>query len=103
VVKTGFCKKDSGQANEHQRHLNKKLISELPDIGCPRNKQKKIFGSNQNKLKQDLFWLCFGLFCETKNNKFRFVSVSRTNIEKTETNKTVSKQTDTTLNSLKNT
>ncbi len=27
---------------------------------------KKTFCSNQNKLKQDLFWLCFGLFCETK-------------------------------------
>jgi hypothetical protein len=32
------------------------------EIGCPRNKQKKIFGSNRNKPKQDLFRVCFGLF-----------------------------------------
>ncbi len=36
-------------------------------LGCPLNKQK--FGSNQNKPKQDLFWLCFRLFRETKNKK----------------------------------
>ncbi len=35
----------------------------------------KMLGSNQKKTKQDLFWLCFGLFCETKNKKFWFVSV----------------------------
>ncbi len=45
---------------------------ELPELGCPRN---KIFGSNRNKPKQDLFRLCFGLFRETKNKKIRFVSV----------------------------
>jgi hypothetical protein len=43
-------------------------------LGCPRNKQKNI-GSNRNKPKKDLFWLCFGLFHETKNKKFWFVSV----------------------------
>ncbi len=31
-------------------------------LGCPRKKQKKHFGSNRNKPKQDLFRLCFGLF-----------------------------------------
>jgi hypothetical protein len=31
-------------------------------VGCPRNKQKKNFGSNRNKPKQDLFRLFFGLF-----------------------------------------
>ncbi len=36
---------------------------------------KKFFGSNRNKLKQDLFRLCYGLFRETKNKKFQFVSV----------------------------
>ena len=55
---------------------------------------KKNFGSNRNKPKQDLFRVCFGLFRETKNLKFRFVSVFRTYIETTETNRTVSKQTE---------
>ncbi len=35
----------------------------------------KNFGSNRNKPKKDLFWLCFGLFRETKNQNFWFVSV----------------------------
>jgi hypothetical protein len=64
---------------------------------------KKNFGSNRNKPKQDLFQLFFGLFCETKSKNFRFVSVFRTYIETTETNRNVSKQTKTTLNFLKNT
>ncbi len=55
------------------------------------SKQTKIiFGSNRNKPKQDLFRVCFGLFRETKNEKFRFDSVFRTLIETTETNRTVS-------------
>ncbi len=55
------------------------------------SKQTKInFGSNRNKPKQDLFRVCFGLFRETKNNKFWFVSVFRTYIETTETNRSVS-------------
>jgi hypothetical protein len=55
------------------------------------SKQTKInFGSNRNKPKQDLFRVCFGLFRETKNKKFRFVLVFRTYIETTETNRTVS-------------
>jgi hypothetical protein len=65
------------------------------------SKQTKIiFGSNRNKPKQDLFRVCFGLFRETKNKQFRFVSVFRTYIETTETNRTVSYQTETTLNFL---
>ena len=68
------------------------------------SKQTKLnFGSNRNKPKQDLFRVCFGLFRETKNKKFRFGSVFRTYIETTESNRTVSKQTETTLNFLKNT
>ncbi len=70
------------------------------------SKQTKIiFGWNRNKPKQDLFRVCFGLFRETNNKKFRFVSVFRTYIETTETNRPVSqpKQTETTLNFLKNT
>ncbi len=60
------------------------------------SKQTKTnFGSNRNKLKQDLFRVCFGLFRETKNKVFRFVSVFRTYIETTATNRTVSKQTET--------
>jgi len=39
--------------------------------------------------KQDLFRFCFSLFRETKNKKFRFVSVFRTYIETTETHRTV--------------
>ena len=68
------------------------------------SKQTKInFGSNRNKPKQDLFRVCFGLFRETKTFLFRFVSVFRTCIETTETNRTVSKRTETILNFLKNT
>ncbi len=51
---------------------------------------KTNFGSNQNKPKQDLFRVGFDLFRETKNKKFLFVSVFRTYIETTETNRTVS-------------
>jgi hypothetical protein len=35
---------------------------QLSELGCPRNKQKKTFGSNRNKLKLNLFRLIFGLF-----------------------------------------
>ncbi len=65
--------------------------------------KKKIFGSNRNKPKQHLFRVCFGLFRETKNILFRFVSVFRIFIETTETNRTVSKRTETIQNFLKNT
>jgi hypothetical protein len=64
--------------------------------------KKKNFGSNRNKPKQDLFRVCFGLFRETKKKIFRFVSVFRTFIETTETNRTVSKRTETIRNVLKN-
>ena len=60
------------------------------------SKQTKInFGSNRNKPKQDLFRVCFGLFRETKKKNFSVVSVFRTYIETTETNRTVSKRTET--------
>ncbi len=66
------------------------------------SKQTKInFGSNRNKPKQDLFCVCFGLFHETKNKTFRFVSVFRTYIETTETNRSVSHQTETNRNNPK--
>jgi hypothetical protein len=64
--------------------------------------KKKNFGSNRNKPKQDLFRVCFGLFRETKKIIFRFDSVFRTFIETTETNRTVSKRTETIQNFLKN-
>jgi hypothetical protein len=55
------------------------------------SKETKInFVSDRNKPKQDLFRICFGLFRETKKNKFWFVSVFRTYIETTETNRSVS-------------
>ncbi len=73
-------------------------------LGCPRNKQRKFFvptQTNQNKI-------CFGsvsvCFVKTKNKNFglfQFVSVFQTYIETTETNRTVLKQTETTLNFLK--
>ncbi len=67
----------------------------LCSVCCPpsrvSSKQTKInFGSNRNKPKQDLFWVCFGLFRETKDKKFRFVSVFQIYIDTTETNRTVS-------------
>ncbi len=63
----------------------------LPAACRVSSKQTKInFGSNRNKPKQDLFRVCFGLFRETKKTHFRFVSVFRTYIETTETNRTVS-------------
>jgi hypothetical protein len=82
------------------------LTTPPPESECvpPRvsSKWKKyIFGSNRNKPKQDLFRVCFGLFRETKKHFFRFVSVFRTFIETTETNKTVSKRTETIRNFLK--
>ncbi len=60
--------------------------------GCRVSSKQTItnFGSNRNKPKQDLFRVCFGFFCETKNKIFRFVSVFPTFIETTETNRTVS-------------
>ncbi len=69
-------------------------------VGCPRNKQKNS-GSNRKKTKQDLFRLCLGLFRETEYKKCRFLSAFQTFIEITETNRTLSKQTETTLNFLK--
>ncbi len=45
------------------------------------------------KPKLNLFWLFFSLFRETKKHFFRFVSVFRTGIETTQTNRTLSKQT----------
>jgi hypothetical protein len=66
------------------------------------SKQTNInFGSNRNKPKQDLFRVCFGLFRETKNKKFRFVSVFRTYIETTETKRSVSHQNETNRNNPK--
>jgi hypothetical protein len=54
----------------------------------PRSKQtKKIFGSNQSKPKLNLFWLFFGLFRETKNLLFQFVSMFRTGFQTTDTNR----------------
>jgi hypothetical protein len=74
-------------------------------LGCPRKQTKINFGSNRNKPKQDLFQVCFGLFRETKNKKFQFISVFQTYIETNETKTELfpnkPKQTETTLNFLK--
>jgi hypothetical protein len=67
------------------------------------SKKEKKFDSNRKNRNKICFGFCFGLFRETKTKKVRFVSVFRTYIETTETNRTVSKQTEITINFLKNT
>jgi hypothetical protein len=62
-----------------------------------------FFSSNRNKPKLNLFRLFFGLFRETKKYFLRFVSVFRTGIETTETNRTLSKQTKTNWKNLQKT
>ncbi len=67
----------------------------------------------QFELKQNLFRLCFGLFRETNNKKFWFVSISfglfwcfepiSKQPKQTELFQNKPKQTETTLNFLKNT
>ncbi len=73
-------------------------------------KQKNTVRTVTNRNPQDLFRLCFGCvsicFVKPKTTNFclfRLVSVFRTYIEITETNRTNSKKTETTLNFLKNT
>jgi hypothetical protein len=69
-------------------------------VGFPRNKQKNSVQTETNRNKN-----CFGLFRENKNKKIWFVSVcfDVSNLYHTnETNRTVSKQTETTLNFRKN-
>ncbi len=78
-----FCKNHSINKLREKRRLRSRVSS----------KQTKInFGSNRNKPKQDLFRVCFGLFRETNKKKFRFVSMFRTYIETTETNRNKLKQ-----------
>jgi hypothetical protein len=79
------------------------MVDQIPttDIGCPRNKQIFFLGSNRNKPKHNLFRFIFGLFRETKKYFFRVVSVFRSRFETTETNRFVSKQTETNRNNPK--
>ncbi len=79
-----------------RRYLQPIAASLPPRVSSKR--EIKFFGSNRNKPKQDLFRVCFGLFRETKRKFFRFISVFRTLIETTETNRTVSKGTETIRN-----
>ncbi len=58
-------------------------------LGCPRNNQ--IFFSVRTETNRNS--ICLGLFRE--KHFFRFVSVFRTGIETTQTNRTLSKQTKT--------
>jgi hypothetical protein len=71
------------------------------EVGCPRNKPKKISvrtETNRNTICFGFVSVCF-VKPKTKNfGLFPFVSVFRTFIETTETNRTVSKPTETTLN-----
>jgi hypothetical protein len=68
------AQKRAGKINSQRQKIQRIMLSHwwAGLVGCPRNKN---LGSNRNKPKQDLFRLCFGLFRETKNKKFRFVSV----------------------------
>jgi hypothetical protein len=69
----------------------------------PKQKNNNTVRTVTNRSPQDLFRLCFGKPITTNFCLFRLVSVFRTYIQTTETNRTVSKQTETTLNFLKNT
>jgi hypothetical protein len=69
------------------------------------SKQTKInFGSNRNKPKQDLFRVCFCLFRETKKNfcLFRCFELISKQPKQTDLFRNKPKQTETTLNFLKN-
>jgi hypothetical protein len=83
--------------------------SPIPEF-CPvprvTSKQTKIiFGSNRNKLKQDLFRVCFGLFRETKKKNFGlfrcFEPISK-QPKQTDLFRNKPKQTETNLNFWKN-
>jgi hypothetical protein len=68
---------------------NRCLKDSIP-LGCPRNKQKLISvrtETNRNKICFEFVSVCF---VKPKTTHFRFVSVFRTYIETTETNRTVS-------------
>jgi hypothetical protein len=78
--------------NKPETRINSRKVEEL-GVGCPRN-NKFVFRSNRNKPKLNLFWLFFSLFRKTQKHFFRFVSVFQTGIETTETNRTLSKQTE---------
>ncbi len=71
----------------NNRNKPKKSLKNKSLLRCPWT-INVIFGSNRNKPKLNLFWLFFGFFRETKQIFFRFVSVFRTCIETTETNRT---------------
>jgi hypothetical protein len=58
---------EKGLAKVSASHPQKKKIKQ----SCQVSSTQKNLG---NSLKQDLFRLCFGLFRETKNKKFWFVS-----------------------------
>ncbi len=58
------------------------------------SKQSNFFWFEPKQTETQSVWLFFGLFRETKKHFFRFVSVFRAGIEPTETNKTLSKQTE---------
>jgi hypothetical protein len=73
-------------------------VCQVLQVGCPRNDQN--FFSVQTETNRNS--ICFGCFsvCFAKPKKkffglFRFVSVFRTGIKTTETNKTFSKQAET--------
>jgi hypothetical protein len=61
-------------------------------VGCPRNNQIFFFDTKQTETHS--VSVVFSLFRETKKHFFWFVSVFRTGIETTETNRTLSKQTE---------
>jgi hypothetical protein len=87
-VSYAFGNKESDKTNQCEVVL---------DLSVPRVSSKQsnfFFGSNRNEPKLNLFRLFFGLFRETKQIFFRFVSVFRSGIETTETNRKNFQQTN---------
>ena len=98
--------KKSGEKDEMRRKKGwsvRRRRMKRVRVGCPRN-EKNNFSvrteTNRNKICFAFVSVCF---VKPKTFLFRFVSVFRTCIETTETNRTVSKRTETILNFLKNT
>ncbi len=97
-----FSKKESQNRRNQGFSYYFCMMIEGSGLGCPRNEKKRFSvrtETNRNKI-------CFAFvsvgFVKPKIFFFRFVSVFRTFIETTKTNRTVSNRTETIRNFLKN-
>ncbi len=81
-----------GVSDQYRNNRNKPKKVSKKQISIRVSSKQLIFfffGSDRNKPKLSLFWLFFGQFFAKPNKKiFRFVSVFRTGIKTTETNRT---------------